>query len=892
MRSRQGSSGGSSSSGAEPGGATLVSPRDLDVEKRIAEHMRKAPDVVVEPQRSGSSPPLGSVQPGSAAPPLPRRDSGGSLISQELRASVLAAAPRRSRSPRKSSGELLWTVAKFGALGMSAVLVGSALAVVLTIRHYESGLPSVDQLRSGYAPPQVTRVLARDGTVLADIFTERRTVVPIAEIPPHVKLAFLAAEDAHFYEHQGLNYVGMLRALGANLRSGRTMQGGSTITQQVVKNVLLDSERSYNRKIRETILARRVEQNLTKDEIFGLYLNHIYFGHGRYGVEEASRFYFGKHAKDLDLAEGALLAGIVAGPERFSPRHSPEKALERRAYVLQQMVEKAFVTPELHRQVANAPLRLAPDVAVESELSPEVVGYAKELLAKVVGDRARLGGFTVTTSLDAEAQSAARRAVRDNLNAYAKRQKLAPPYVATERKLWGPPFKGTPKANHIYVGTVVETNDALGSIEMQVGDARGRILLGIEERYNPQRLLPSKFTQPGAVLRVGVLNKTDATASSWPLRLELGPQSALVAIDVRSREVRALVGSYEALLGGLDRTRSKRQPGSSFKPFVYSYALHSRRFAPSTVLRITDPKAEGGSRTTSLRTAVAKSDNAVAEKVLQEVGAENVVEWAHAAGIESKLGATASLALGAYEVTPLELTNAYVTFASGGEFAPYRLVTKITGPDGAAIPLPVELPVRRVLQPEEAFLTTSLLRGVITQGTAARASSLGRPLAGKTGTTNQVKDTWFVGYSPELVAGVWVGYDDAIPMGSSEQGATTALPAWMDFMKAAHARRPVSDFPRPANIVLAKVDPATGLLPYLNQEDAIEEEFLPGTVPGDAAPRDAGIEPAAAPEADAGTGSKPVSENYEAPATGAAPAASEARQDPAPGNDETEPPPF
>lgn len=741
------------------------------------------------------------------------------------------------------SREAVLRYARISAYALLGLIVVGALTVLLVIRHFETDLPDLHDLRSHYQPPQVTRVLARDGTVLASLFVERRTVIPFAEIPSHAKLAFLAAEDAQFYEHQGLNYFGMLRAVLANLRAGHTKQGASTITQQVVKNVLLDSERTYKRKIKETILARRLEKELSKDEIFSLYLNTIYLGHGRYGIEEASRYYFGKKAKDLDVAEAALLAGLVASPERYSPRRDETKALTRRKYVLDQMLQKSFITQDLHDLATASKVRLAPASDGESELAPEVVSYVKKVLDDVAGDAAVQGGFTIETTIDPALQAAARRAVRENLDAYAVRQKVTPPFTQTSRKLWGPPATGVPKQNKIYVGKVTAVNDAQGSIDVQVGDVPGRVLLAGEERYNPKHLPPSEFAKVGAALRVSLLGSPDGVPPV-PLRLELGPESALIALDVRTREVRALVGSYEAISGGLDRaTRARRQPGSSFKPLLYSYALHSRRFTPASVLDLT--KKNGKELTSyreSVRTAIAESDNAAADKLLDEVGAANVVEWAHALGISTDLQPTPSLALGAYEVIPIELCNAYVTFANGGELESPKLVTRIVGPGGKVLALPAPPPTRRVLTPEEAYLITSLMRGVVEKGTAQRAKSLGRPLAGKTGTTNLAKDTWFVGFSTEVAAAVWVGYDDALPLGWGEAGAATALPAWISFMKVAHEKKPATEFPRPSGIVTANVDPATGLLPYPGETDAIEEEFLDGTVPTEVSKPDAGAD--------------------------------------------------
>jgi penicillin-binding protein 1A len=742
-----------------------------------------------------------------------------------------------------------------GAL-LSCVLL--ALAVVLVVRHYEAKLPTLEKVRKGYEPPQVTRVLSRDGAVLASLFTERRTVVKWSDIPNHVKLAFLAAEDASFYQHEGLNYLGMLRALAVNLRSGRSRQGASTITQQVVKNVLLVPERTYERKIKETILARRLEHELSKDEILSLYLNQIYLGHGRYGVEEASRYYFGKRVRELDVAEAATLSGLVASPERYSPRRDVTLSMQRRHYVLSQMLEKGFVTQAVFEDAERRPLRLAPVSEGESELAPEVVEHVKRLLHKVAGDAASRGGFVVETTIDPGLQAAARKAARDALDQYMVRQKLLPPYTQEERKLWGPAESGQPKQNKVYVGKVAALDDRAGTIDVRVGVTTGRIDLRHEERYNPKRLSPSEFTREGAALRVRVLTLPDSPGGKAELKLELGPEAAMVALEPRSREVRALIGSYEAVAGGLDRsTQARRQPGSAFKPVVYGYALHSRRLTLGSVLSLTrtgkdlkkkPPPGVAPDATEyklRVREALAMSDNAAAQKILEEVGAPNVVEFAKALGIESPMAPTPSLALGAYEVTPLELTAAIATYDAAGQYQPSVLVKRITDSSGRELPLPPQPPARQVIPAEEAYLVTSLLTSVVKEGTAKSASSLQRPLAGKTGTTNQAKDAWFVGYSTDFVAGVWVGYDEALPLGYGESGAVTALPIWISFMKAAHAGRPAVDFPRPPGIVSVRIDPVTGLLAQPDVSEGIEEEYLDGTAPTEvSAPAPAETSPA------------------------------------------------
>ncbi len=770
--------------------------------------------------------------------------------------------------------------------------VGLALAAggvgFYALRSFEEGLPSITDLRGNYHPSQVTRVLARDGTVLAELFTERRTVVPIDSLPPHVKLAVLAAEDAGFYEHEGLNYYGILRAFLVNLRAGRTRQGGSTITQQVVKNLLLDPERTYRRKIREALLARRLEQELKKDEILELYLNHIYFGHGRYGIEEAARDNFGKSAKDVTIAEAALLAGLVAGPETFSPRKDAAKALTRRAFVLAQMRGKNFLSDAQYAAANDEPLHLAPEIESSKDLAPEVVEIARRTLRDREKDRAARGGYTITTTIDPELQAAARKAIREDLDAYDKRHVAlgplkAPPPPRLDKNgkpiHAAPPesqlFEGTPSfdLHKVLVGKVTGTDDAQGTLDVQVGTALGTVKLADYDRYNPAKLPPSGFAPVGAHVRVSLLGPVAAApppsgsgsgsgaataavgsvVTKVPLRLELGPEGALVAIDARSRQVLALVGSYEAATGGLDRaTQSRRQPGSTFKPIVYSYAIHSRRFTASSLVDVRPAVFEGGYKPANyegwtasdplrLREALANSVNVVAVRVLADVGPANVVEWAHALGIRSTMRPDLSLALGSYEVLPMELCGAYTTFAAGGTYEEPSIVTSIVGPDGKEVPLDPPVPPRRVLDPAEAYVTTSLLTSVIDHGTGAAAKKLGRPLAGKTGTSNASKDAWFAGYSTDLAAVVWVGYDDGKPLGAAETGASAALPAWLAFMKEATEHRAASEFPRPPGVTTVAIDTHTGALPPPGDPDTMDEVFLDGTQPTTTDAPDAGV---------------------------------------------------
>ena len=757
-----------------------------------------------------------------------------------------------------------WTWQKIVAwmLGLWVfTLAAGAGLVVYVVDHYSADLPDVKQLQHSYAPPQLTRVYARDGTVLANIFSERRTVVPFSRVPDHVKSAFLAAEDARFFEHKGLNYLGLLRAMAVNLRSGEVRQGGSTITQQVVKNVLLDQERSYRRKVRETILAYRLEKTLSKEQILGMYLNHIYLGHGRYGVEEAGRYYFGKHVEELNVAEAALLAGIVAAPEHFSPRKDEKKALARRAYVLGQMLSKGFMTQVVYTKALSMPVRLVPVAESESDIAPEMVLHAQRKLKELAGEQAQRGGYSVYTTIDPALQVAARAALRKGLDDYLVRQKLKPPFTLQKRKLWGKVFEGRPRKYGIYAGTVTAVSDQLGTITVQVGQTSGVVHLHEEARYNPSHIVPSEFVGLGAVLRVQFVDDPSTATFDHParLRLELGPQAALVAVDPTSRQVLAAVGSYEALPGGLDRSvQTKRQPGSTFKPLVYSYALATHKVTAAT--RFDFPKTEEivvdgvkmeqtNIEHLSLRRGVATSDNRVALDVFQRVGGEAAVDWARQFGISSKLGPTESLMLGAYEVSVAEMAAAYAVFASGGIAAPLRFITKVESGSGI-VEGDARAASHKVMEPAVAYLMTDILKSVITSGTASYARLLDRPVAGKTGTTNGAKDAWFVGYSTDLVVAVWVGFDDALPLGWGESGAQTALPIWTSFMKTAQANQPATEFPRPSDVVDVNLDPDSLLLARYGQQDVLNEVFLRGTEPSETAP-EVPVEPPEVPSSEA-----------------------------------------
>jgi len=714
--------------------------------------------------------------------------------------------------------------------------------------YYGRDLPDVTQLRD-YAPAQTTRVVDRDGELIGEVFTERRTVVEMERIPRHLVLCVLAAEDADFYQHEGLDYPGIVRAVLRDIAEGRAAQGASTITQQVVKLLLLSHDRTLERKIRELILARRLEQELDKEEILHLYLNTINFGHGRYGVQEAAQFYFGKDVEDLTLAESSLIAGVPQAPARLSPRAHPEAARRRQRFVLSQLeAKRAEYWPDLALEDIEAAreeeVALVERPRVDAD-APEIMSLARRTLRDIVGrDAFRRGGYTVHTSIDLDLQRATREALRVGLRQLDERQGYRAP-LRPPRRRNAPeiPDVGTLREGSVYLGRVTGVDDEESVLYMDVGGHEVFVPLESAARYNPRERAASGFAAVGARAHVRIHRVPETGAAE--ARLQLGPQGAVVVIDPRTRDVLAMIGSYEDE-PGFDRARQAvRQPGSTFKPFVYALGIRSRAFTPATVM-IDAPavydrwrpsnyetwRHEGPVR---IRVALARSINLVAIRAIEEIGPAEVAGFARELGIESELEPTLALGLGASGVRPLELTNAYASFAAGGRWAEPRIIARIDGPDGREVDLPARENPRDVLTPAEAYVVTSMLTSVVQEGTGRAARELRRPAAGKTGTSNEARDAWFVGYTPNVVAGVWVGFDDSRSLGRREGGSRSALPIWIDVIRAAEQGQAVVDFPRPSGVETALIDPATGLLAYEGMEGALEEVFLEGTVPSETA---------------------------------------------------------
>ncbi len=775
------------------------------------------------------------------------------------------AKPGTSRGPRPRWLSVLKWLAIAGVGG--AALLVATVAFVFWMYGRDPSLPDYKEL-SDYQPKQVVMILDANNRRIGEIFgpdkrIERRTFVAYDKVPPHVVDSFVAAEDNRFWTHAGVDYWGMFRALVTNVRSGKR-HGASTITQQVVKTFLLTPEKTFKRKIQEIIIARRLEKSLTKQEIMTLYLNQIYFGNHRYGVQEAARFYFGKDVDKITVGEAALLAALPQRPEALAPNRpaNHKQAKGRQIYVLNQLVNMKKLTPAEAQKFIDAPIQVVKDPYPHLDTAPEWVAQVKH---ELVEELERTGkaeavldtvGGTVRTTLDPGLQVNAHQALQQGLRAADKRLKIGRPQrsvkpdaVPAEIAKLAKAFGGKLKAKDTYDAVVTAVHDADRELEVDLGKYPAAIVLGddTDARFNPaddagKTKQPSERFKVGDVVEVAAAPGELAAPKHAKQRVAFapGPEGAVVVLDIKSRKVRALVGGYATKKFGINRaTGALRQPGSSFKPFVFAAGIESKLFTAGS--RVPDapmffekvgaawrPKNYDGKNEgyVLLRHALARSINTVSIKVTVDVGPEVIVDLANKAGIQSKLPRENSIALGSGEVTPLEMTNAIATFGAGGIYAKPRFVEAFNGTPTAAAP------GVRVIDETVAYVVTDMMRTVVTAGTGHLASALKIPIAGKTGTSNEAKDVWFVGMTPDYAIGIWIGYDDPKPMGK-ETGGTTAVPVFVQLMKTMN--QPAKSFPRPAGIVEAKIDRETGLLAPEGaaKETTLSEVFLQGTAPAE-----------------------------------------------------------
>ncbi len=776
------------------------------------------------------------------------------------------------------------------------LVLAAAVALAYLVYLYGRDLPDYRQL-ARYEPPTVTRVHAGDGRLLAEYARERRVFVPISAIPERIKQAFIAAEDKNFYRHFGLDPLGILRAMVENvqrIRDNRRPVGGSTITQQVAKNFLLSNEISIERKIREAILALRIERAFTKDQILELYLNQIFLGRRSYGVAAAALNYFNKSMDELTLGEIAFLAGLPKAPARYDPERNPEAAYARRAYVIGRMLEDGYISEAQAEAALAEPLVLRRREETEFARADFFVEEVRRRLVAELGEEGFYeGGLSVRTTVLPRLQRIADRALREGLAAYDRRRggwrgplgriEVADPLAWPMRlAAWDPGFA----LQDWRLAVVLE----VGREEVELGFTDGSTGLmpfaemawarpRTESGLGPEPRRPEEVVQVGDVVLVAPAGEADR----WALRQRPLVEGALVALDPHTGRVLALTGGFSFRQSQFNRaTQALRQPGSAFKPFVYLAALEQGKTPASIVLDapiVVDqgpglPKWKPANYSarfygpSTLRLGLEKSRNLMTVRLALEIGMEPILDVAARFGIGRGLEPYPSAALGAQEVTLLELTTAYAMLVNGGKRIRPIFVERIQDRFGRTIkradprpcrgcqvPVydggpPPELPDPReqVVDPRLAYQIVHMLEGVIERGTGRRARDLGRPLAGKTGTTNDSKDAWFIGFSPDLVAGVWVGFDQPRSLGPRETGSSVALPIWKAFMKEALAGEPPTPFRTPPGVLLVRIDAETGQLPGPDSETVILEAFLPGTEPRAQAPAEVAAPLANGPE--------------------------------------------
>ena len=735
-----------------------------------------------------------------------------------------ASAQRRGGASRRGwAGTFVRVIAWICGLAAAGVLsvvilVGIAVAVAYP------NVPEIDGL-TDYSPKLPLRIYAADGVLLGEFGEERRNFTPIDQIPKVLKDAVLAAEDARFYEHGGVDYKGIVRAALANLRDARS-QGASTITMQVAKNFYLPTEKTYTRKIYELLLTWKIEKLLSKDQILELYMNQIYLGQRAFGFAAASEIYFGKPIRDLSLAEAAMLAGLPVAPSAYNPIVNPKRATMRQQFILSRMLEEGFITDEQYTAARHQVLRYRTptEVPVHAEYAVET---ARQLVFAQYGAEAYSRGLDVTLTIRSGDQEVAYRALRRGLMNYEQRQWYRGPEAYVN-------LPGAPEALDARIAEALAEHPDNGELRAAVvleasprkvvamlqdgetltvsGDGLKPVASGLSTKAEPKLQI-----RRGAVVRALRGAKGD-----WSLTQLPEVEGAFVSLDPASGAIRALVGGFDYGKSKFNHvTQAWRQPGSAFKPFIYSAAL-AKGFTPMTVINDAplffdagatgsqpwEPKNYDGKfdGPMALRTALARSKNMVSIRLLQAVGPKFAQEWITRFGFEAdKHPAYLTMALGAGSVTPLQMASAYGVFANGGYLVEPVLIAKVSDSKGRVLSLAVPRPLDedlRVLDARNAFVMNTLLQEVTRSGTAASAKrALGRgDIFGKTGTTNDAMDAWFAGYQPKLVAVVWIGYDTPKKLGDRETGGGLALPVWIEYMSYALKGVPVQELTPPEGV--------------------------------------------------------------------------------------------
>ena len=744
-------------------------------------------------------------------------------------------------------------------------------------RQFEKDLPDRWSDLTDYKPARASRVFSAEGELIGEFYLQKRVVLPPSKIPKHVMQAFVAAEDNRFFDHHGIDPMGIARAAFANVRAGRVVQGGSTITQQVAKLMLAGNERNLFRKIREAILAHKIEQRLTKEQILAIYVNHIYLGHAAYGIQVAAEVYFAKDAGTLTIAEAAMLGGLPKAPTEDSPFTSFRRARDRQHYVLGQMLDNGFITKAQYDQSMAEPIAIvSKDTPLNHLAAPYFVEHVRRLVqAKYAGPNGKElydRGLHIQTTLVMAQQRAAELAVRHGLDDIDRRFGFRGPVVhldgaeldAFEQDL--PRLYTTAKdaMKTAATGALLVGRPYLGQYQPKVGKTKALVKLGalhvslddddaqriehwLQKRGNkldrgdlvPVRIERQEVTH-GAGKRAVVEEVQLARLAQQP-----DIQAALVAVDPADGHLTAMVGGYDYDLSQFNRaTQARRQVGSSIKPYIYATALEhgytevtivpDAPISVKTAAGFWSPHNYKGEYLgpITLRTALQHSINTVCVRLVVALGVDKVIEGIRRFGITAPIVRHPSVALGTPEVPLIDHTYGYATFPAGGLAVTPLLVTRITDADGNVVEENRPPAVRkRRIPADTAYVMVDMMKNVVEKGTGQKAKELGRPTAGKTGTSNDFKDNWFMAYTRDLVCGVWVGRDDFKTIGYNATGGTTAAPIWTEFMKAAHPHTPVRDFDVPPDIYFVRATADRGLPARPGTPGSILLPFRRGTLP-------------------------------------------------------------
>ena len=745
-------------------------------------------------------------------------------------------------------------------LFLTAVGLGVAVGFYVGARR---NLPDVEEL-DRFQPKIITTIYAEDGKPVKEYAEERRIVIPYEKIPDLLKKAIIATEDPRFYRHKGIDYRGILRAVKQNLRLGRRgrLEGGSTITQQLAREYFLYTQQTLSRKLKEWLLALRIEKRYSKEKILEMYCNKFFLGHGACGIEAAANLFFGKSVGELNLEECAMIAGIFRGPSIYSPYNSYDKTLRRRNHVLTRMAEEGFIGKEQAEAAKGRPMTVLPLRRDESEFGAYFFEEVRKHLEKTYGGNALYrAGLKVYTTLNPRYQELAEKALNkglrdmDKKKGWRKDKKNLLAEGQTElEKVWLPSWRVPALQPGDLVEAVVLTASRKEAV-LRLKDYSGRMSnAGIP--WTKAGALDTLIKR-GDVVLVSV-NGVDEEKKEAQVSLDQEPQieGAFLAVDPLTGQIKALIGGYSFKRSQFNRaTQALRQTGSAIKPILYTAALENG-FTPASILQDwpvnfedkwtgeawTPPNYDGKYKgSVTFRRGLEESRNVVTARILQAISPQTGVQYCRKFGITSTVYPYMSMALGAFEVTLAELVSAFTTYPNKGvRIKPY-FITKIEDKDGNILE-ETRVESEEVISPQTAFMMTSLLQGVVQRGTAAAASFLEKPLGGKTGTTNKFSDAWFVGFSPSLCAGVWIGYDTQITLGNRQSGAVAALPVWIDFFKnliddekkkaeAASVEVPVEEFEVPPNLTFIEIDRKTGLLATPFCLFPLKEVFVPGTEP-------------------------------------------------------------